>query len=220
MTEKENKTLFLTTYEETYQSQNTSIFSPLFSVTRFMAKQFSLISIAKNLIQVMNRVNTIKYHLLYLLIIHLLVFWCCFVLFLRRDLTIYLYLWSMWWPEAMCTSVVCVPTRNHDIFAVHVATEGHADVYILCCRWGTGWFLWFLLRLEAMWMSVVVCAVDGDRVEVHGSCDLWKPCWYSCLVQPGWCSCSMMHPRAVLMPMICAATINHVEVYNLCCCWL
>lgn len=121
------------------------------------------------------------------------------------------YLWFMWWPEAMCVSVVCVPTGNHDIFAVLFATEGHADVYILCCWWGPGWFLWSLLRLEAMWMFVVVCAASGDHVEVHGSCNLWRLCWYPCLVQPGWCSCSMMYPRAVLIFMNCAATINHVE---------
>lgn len=218
MTEKENKTLFLTPYEETYQSQNTSIFSPLFSVTRFMAKQFSLIGIAKNLIQVMNRVNTIKYHLLYLLIIHLLVFYV--VLFCFSDgISLYIcicgpcggqkpcvHLWSVFPPETMIYLQSMLPLK--------------VMLMSISCAADEGWFLWFLLRLEAMWMSVVVCAVDGDRVEVHGSCDLWKLCWYPCLVQPGWCSCSMMHPRAVLMPMICAATINHVEVYNLCCCWL
>lgn len=197
--QRRKETLFLTPYEGTYQSQNTSIVSPLFSVTHFMAKQF-LKGIAKNadLGYEQNQHNEVSF--IIFTYYSFIVFWCCFVLFLRQDLTIYFWLSrnSICSPGASNSqraAFLCLPSARNIWLMLDILAFQTSKAYVfpgihfsicnpwqrsgiccnhgLCCWQRSRWCLWFKLPPRAM-LIFVSCAATWAQHVGWGSCCFWS----------------------------------------------
>lgn len=74
--------------------------------------------------------------------------------------------------------------------------------------------------------GMLMCVTSSDawgHGGVHGSATA-RPhvdiCDLCCYLKPCWCPWSMLPPKAMLTPMVCVATRDHIEVYGPCWYWM
>lgn len=141
-----------------------------------------------------------------------------------------------WWSWSI------LPPEDKWLPIAWAAAWGHVVVCGLICHWAPCICLWFLLLPKAM--LCVACIVVWGDVNVYGLCCYLRPCqwlWSAmplgcmlmsivctasgrsdkvyCLCCPQgscWCPSSMVQPEAMWMSMVHAATVNHVDVNDLC----
>lgn len=116
----------------------------------------------------------------------------------------------MWMSSAAAKGHVWVcgpPTaRVVLVYVAHVTTQGHADVYGLCCCFKPCWCLWSMLLLRAVMSPRCCCS--------------WGSCWCSwpcCHWGSGQCPRCMLLPGAMWLTLVRATTWCHVDVHGLGC---